>query len=241
MANLKALVTGGSRGIGAAISTALAETGAQVTILGKSKESFEKFQKASQHKFDFIQLDLQDTPKVEAFVQRNLEYEVLINNAGMNVINMAADVRSEDWSNILAVNLTAPMLLTRSVLGYMTKHQFGRIINLSSIFGTISKSKRSCYSASKAGLEGFTRALALDYAKQNILANCIAPGFIDTELTREILKPSEIENLISQVPVGRLGSPKDIALLTTFLASPEPAPITNLSPDKPLSQTVDFQ
>ncbi len=215
----RALVTGGSRGIGAAICENLDRLGAEVIVVGKGQYS---------GKFQFLRSDLSDSRNTDDLASKiqSMEIEILINNAGINRINFTNAIEDTEWLEVLSVNLTAPMRLTRAVLPHMIKKNFGRIVNVSSIFGTVSKAKRATYSTTKSGLEGYTRALALDFAKNNILANCIAPGFIDTELTREILKPAELESLIGQVPVGRLGTPQEIAEAVAFLASPRNTFIT---------------
>ncbi len=210
-----ALVTGGTRGIGEAIVREMAAAGATVIVCGtrppKSKIAGTRYEA----------VDFSDARATELFAARlaGERIDILVNNAGINRIALAGDVKLEDWDEIQSVNVRAPFLLCRALAPKMAERGFGRIVNITSIFAQLSKSMRLSYSTSKSALAGLTRALALDYAKQNVLANCVAPGFIDTELTRSILTAEQTQELIDQVPLGRLGTPEEIAKVVLFLAS----------------------
>lgn len=221
----RALVTGGTRGIGAAIVEVLAEAGADVIATGRSPSlvgTKNEPDLARRRTVRYEVCDFLDQAATEAFAVRmgGAGLSILINNAGINRIALAGDVDMRDWDAVQRVNLRAPMLLMRAVAPGMAERGYGRIVNVSSIFGHVSRSKRVSYSTSKAGLLGMTRAVALDYASRNVLVNTVAPGFVDTELTRSILSESERAELTRAVPVGRFGHEREIALLVAFLASP---------------------
>lgn len=221
----RALVTGGTRGIGAAIVEVLAEAGAEVIATGKSPSlvgTNNEPDLTRRRTVRYEVCDFLDQAATEAFAVRmgDAGLSILINNAGINRIALAGDVDMRDWDAVQRVNLRAPMLLMRAVAPGMAERGYGRIVNVSSIFGHVSRSKRVSYSTSKTGLLGMTRAVALDYASRNVLVNAVAPGFVDTELTRSILSESERAELARAVPMGRFGHEREIALLVAFLASP---------------------
>ena len=147
------------------------------------------------------------------------EIDVLINNAGVNKIDSIQDVAEDDWDWINNVNLRGPFLLTRAVSKIMKNQGYGRMVNIASIFGVVSKAKRAAYSTTKWGLVGFTKAVALDLAPNNILVNAVSPGFVDTELTRRILGEKEIEKLVDTIPQKRLADAGEIAKTVVFLSS----------------------
>ena len=215
-----AVVTGGTRGIGAAIVSQLNRSGARVIALGSSNESI---QSASEEnpEVEFQSTDFNDRTATNQLLETlgSRQIDILINNAGINKIDTVGEINITDWDNIHAVNVRAPFLLCRSLAPKMAERSYGRIINIASIFGHVTRAQRAAYTTSKAALIGFTKSLAVDYAKQNVLVNAVGPGFIDTELTRSILSPKEREKLTAQVPMRRLGSPEEIASLVTFLVS----------------------
>lgn len=216
LSNKTALVTGGTRGIGRAIAMRLYEAGAKVIITGNSAPSWSVEVKYEKVNFSKTEELLSFTKKMS-----HAKIDILINNAGINKIAKLENIELADFLNIQSVNLKAPFLLCQALVPGMLKAGFGRIVNIGSIFGRISKEYRTSYSASKFALEGITRSLALELASQNILINCVAPGFIDTELTREVLSKDQIDELSSQVPLNRLGKPEEVAELVLFLASVE--------------------
>ena len=217
----KALVTGGTRGIGAEIAYELKNLGAEVTITGTkplSSESDYHYLCSSFEKIDNL-LSLVDIVKKSKF-------DILINNAGINKVESILDINISDFNRIQQVNVTAPFMLIQAVLPHMQEKKWGRIINLSSIWGKISKEKRASYSASKFAIDGLTIAISAEVAGNGILLNSVAPGFIDTELTRKMLEQDEIITLESQVPLKRLGTSKEVAKFVGWLASPENSYIT---------------
>ena len=168
-------------------------------------------------------VDFFDQTATAAFVEeiRQREFDVLINNAGINKIAPFAEIDLADFERIQAVNVTAAFQLCQAVLPGMKRKQWGRIVNVSSIFGKIGKELRGSYAASKFALDGLTAALAAEVAVDGILAHCVAPGFVDTELTRSILGDEGIKNLVARVPIGRLAKPEEIAAFVAWLAGPE--------------------
>jgi len=218
----RAVVTGATRGIGFAIAERLIKDGYDVIATGTSENA--NFPNgATYHQVDFL-----DEESVLAFVDflKNQQVDILVNNAGINKIGEFDSINVDDFDRILRVNLRAPFLLCQAVLPYMKKAQWGRIVNLTSIFGTISKELRASYSSSKFGLDGMTVALSAEVSKYGILANCVAPGVIDTDLTRKILGDNGIKELKAKIPIGRLGQVEEIASLVSWLVSEENSYLT---------------
>lgn len=208
------LITGGTRGIGREIAAEYAALGAETIITGRDE--------FAGGDFHFLSVDFTDAASVDAFLSR-LEsmdrIDVLVNNAGINRINPIDETKREDWEAIRAVNLDGPFLVTRAVSRIMKRQRYGRIVNIASIFGVISKAGRVLYSMSKYGLRGLTVGSAIDLAPYGVLVNTVSPGFVQTELTRSILSQAEIEELARQVPVGRFAEPAEIARVVLFLTS----------------------
>lgn len=214
-----AIVTGGTRGIGKAICDSLWQLGCNVIATGTSVDKKGFLVKQS---WRYLRLDLLDPESIKSFIKtiKKLDHiDVLINNAGINIIESIDELNKDNWDMMLQVNLTGPMLLAKEVSSVMKKRKKGRILNVSSIWGVISKEKRDAYCATKTGLIGLTRAMALDLASYNILVNALCPGFTMTELTKSILSKSEIDSLSAQVPLGRFACVKDIAKVAVFLCS----------------------
>lgn len=219
----KVLVTGGTRGIGAAIAVGFYNGGAAVAVTGTSKKSAEDFYKNHpQKEIRFIELDFSNLEASQKAVAQiaSETFDILVNNAGINKIDFLEEIQLEDWQRIQNVNLRGPYLLSKALVPAMKTKKWGRILNISSIFGVVSKEKRLSYSTSKAGLIGMTKNMALELAESNILVNSVSPGFIDTELTRNVLGEKGILEMVSKVPLKRLGRPEDVANLVMFLASP---------------------
>jgi len=217
LSKFKALVTGGTRGIGFAIARKLYNEGAAVTITG-TKPGF-TFPEGFLYKaVDFLDLE---TTKSFAEEVKELDIDILVNNAGINKISKFEDIDLNDFDKIQQINVRAPFLLCRAVIPGMKKRGWGRIVNISSIFGKVSKEYRGSYSASKFALDGMTAALAAEVAKDGILVNCVSPGIIDTELTRSMLGKKGMTEMISKIPIGRLGKAEEIASFVAWLAGPE--------------------
>jgi 3-oxoacyl-[acyl-carrier protein] reductase len=212
-----ALVTGGTRGIGKAVAARLIVDGASVRVTGTNVNGVPP-QGCSYYAVDFT-----DHIATEKFVREVAHWgvDILINNAGINKIGPFNRINPDDFDKIQSVNVRAPFLLCRAVIPSMKRKKWGRIVNISSILGKISKEYRGSYSTSKFALDGMTAALAAEVARYGILANCVAPGFIDTELTHAVLGEKGIAEITSKIPIGRLGKPEEIAALVAWLAGPE--------------------
>ena len=225
-----ALVTGASRGIGRAIAMALAEKGATVvgtatTVAGA--EALHDWLSAKGGRG--IALDVNDQEAVSALID-SLGKElagphILVNNAGITRDNLAMRMKDEEWDSVLQTNLGSVFRLSRAVMRPMRKARWGRIINITSVVGSSGNAGQANYAAAKAGVAGMTRALARELGSRNITVNCVAPGFIETDMTRA-LSEDQTAALMGQIPLGRLGLPSDIAHAVTFLASPEAEYIT---------------
>lgn len=214
-----ALVTGGTRGIGRRIAELMLRCGAQVIYTGTKELPEEKLKNGR-----YEQLDFMNDQSVSRFTERVIasasHIDILVNNAGINVNEPIDEISDENWDAIVKIDLTGAMKMMRSVARVMKKGEHeGRIVNISSIWGVISKSKRNSYSAAKTGLIGLTRAVALDLAPHGILVNALCPGFVNTELTSRMLSKEEMAQLASEVPLGRFAEVDDIARVVLFLCS----------------------
>ena len=232
LAGKVAFVTGASRGIGYAIAMELASRGATVVGTGLDQAGVADFEKGLAEvggKGKGIILNVIDNESCKAAVdaiQKEFgSLDILVNNAGITKDQFAMRMKDEDWNILIAINLTAVASLSRMVLRGMMRAKGGRIINISSVVGSIGNAGQTNYAAAKAGVEGMSRALAREVGSRGITVNCVAPGFIDTAMTQVL--PDEVkQTLISQVPLGRLGSAQDIANAVAFLASPDAGYIT---------------
>jgi len=228
--NKRVFITGASRGIGSKIAAKFRSEGA--FIIGTRTCSESKCETVLDQWYDADFSDEQQIVNCAKWLS-NQEIDVLINNAGINTNASFQDIDLEVFKKIQQVNLLAPFLLSQAVIEGMCSQNWGRIVNISSIWGKISMGGRAAYSASKFALDGLTVALAAEHSKNGIMANCIAPGFIDTTLTRRMLSNKQIKNLTAQVPVGRLGEANEIADLVLWLSSKENTFVTgqNISID----------
>lgn len=197
-----ALVTGASRGIGAAIATKMRNE--DILVLTPSR----------------LQLDLSSNESIDTFLSSlDVPVDILINNAGINTIAHTIEVSDQNIENTLQLNLVAPLRLIRGIIPQMIQRRFGRIVNVSSIWSVVSKPGRVTYAASKAGLNSLTQTLALELAPYNILVNAVAPGYTNTELTKMNNTADQIEEIKKLIPLGRLAEPEDIAEVVYFLCS----------------------
>jgi len=226
----KVFITGASRGIGAQIASRFRDEGA--FVIGTRTSSRSKCEATCDDWFDVDFLD-ESQISICADWLGSQNIDVLVNNAGINVNANFKDIDLETFKKIQQVNLLAPFLLSQAVIESMSRQRWGRIVNISSIWGKISKEGRAAYSASKFALDGLTVGIAAEYSCRGIMANCIAPGFIDTSLTRRMLTSDQIKNLIAQVPAGRLGEVDEIANLVIWLSSAQNTFVTgqNISID----------
>lgn len=222
MRGKKVLVTGASRGIGSDIARAYADLGAHV--IGTRTSSCDTDSVCS----EWLIADFSDLEQVYACAEnvKIISPDVLVNNAGINKIGSFAEINPGDFLNIQQVNVFAPFLLCQAVIPAMTSRNWGRIVNISSIWGKIGKEYRASYAASKFALDGITLALAAEHSQDGILANCVAPGFTDTELTRGVLGDNGIRQLTEMVPARRMAMPNEIAEFVAWLGSTENSYIT---------------
>jgi 3-oxoacyl-[acyl-carrier protein] reductase len=225
-----ALVTGASRGIGRAIAAALAERGVKVIGTATSAAGAQAIGEAlSAHGGSGIALDVNDgaalEAAVDAIVKQHGALHILVNNAGITRDTLAMRMKDDDWDAVLDTNLKAVFRASRTVMRTMMKQRYGRIVNITSVVGASGNAGQANYAAAKAGVAGMTRALARELGSRGITVNCVAPGFIATDMTHG-LGEAQKTALLAQIPLGRLGSPEEIAEAVAFLASPQAGYIT---------------
>jgi len=228
-----AIVTGGGRGIGRAIALRLAEAGASIVVndvgdMAPAEEVAGEIRKLGQNSL-VVPADVTKSADVASLVDTVVEkygkVDILVNNAGITRDQLIMRMSDDDWDKVLEVNLKSVFLCSKAVLRHMMKQRWGRIVNISSIVGIIGNPGQANYSSSKAGIIGLTRTIAKEVASRGITANAIAPGFIDTAMTQQL--PEERRRaLMDQVPLGFLGTPRDVAEAVAFLASEETRYIT---------------
>jgi 3-oxoacyl-[acyl-carrier protein] reductase len=224
-----ALVTGASRGIGAAIAAALADAGATVIGTATSESGAAAISDALGSRGRGIVLNIADDASVEAALKNVQDNEgtptILVNNAGITRDNLLMRMKPEEWNEVIATNLSGVYRLCKGCLRGMMKAKKGRIINIASVIGVMGNAGQSNYAAAKAGVIGFSKSLAREIGSRNITVNVVAPGFIDTDMTR-VLPEDQRNAMLAQVPLGRLGEGEDIANAVLFLASPAAAYVT---------------
>jgi 3-oxoacyl-[acyl-carrier protein] reductase len=226
-----AVVTGASRGIGRAIATALAAQGATVVAAarGDHADGVAAELTAQGRRAEAVALDVTDAAAVERLpslvVERHGRIDIIVSNAGIARDQLLMRMKREDWDAVLATNLTATFGLAQAAMRPMLKQKGGRIIAISSVVGQMGNAGQTNYAASKAGLIGFAKALAREVASRGITVNVVAPGMIDTDMTRAISEKTQVD-WAAQIPLGRPGSPGDVAAAVCFLASDEAAYIT---------------
>ena len=229
-----ALITGGARGIGRAISLSLSEKGFDIGInFRKSKEEARQLKREIEERFNRRVLLLKgDVSKrrdvqniVKDFLKEFGRIDVLVNNAGVTKDNLLIRLTENDFREVVDVNLIGTFLMTKEVIPHMLRRRSGSIINISSVVGIFGNKGQTNYSASKAGIIGFSKSLAKEVASRNIRINVIAPGFIETDMTEKIQEEIK-EKILKNIPLGRFGRPKEVADLVTFLASDESSYMT---------------
>lgn len=223
------LVTGSTRGIGRAIAESFAAAGDQVVVTGTKADIAAAVAAEIGGGAVGIGLDITEAasvgPVIDEIVKAHGRLDVVVNNAGITRDTLLLRMDISDWDTVLDTNLRGAFLVTKSASRVMLKQRSGRIINISSVIGLIGNAGQANYSAAKAGLIGFTRACARELASRNITVNAVAPGYIDTDMTRNLPEAARTA-LTEKIPLGRTGSPADVAALVRFLAAPESAYIT---------------
>ena len=225
----RALITGATGGIGVAIASALHSQGAAVVLSGTRLANLSDLSNSLGDDAHAISCDLSDFVSQDSLVDGAIEkmggIDILVNNAGINRDSLTLRMKDEDWQSVLDINLTSAFRLSRRSVREMAKQRWGRAISIASIVGQTGNSGQSNYAASKAGLVGMTKSLALEMSTRGITANCIAPGFIDTDMTRKL--SDQVRNqLMSRIATQSFGTPEDVAACVVFLASEEASYIT---------------
>ena len=229
LAGRTAFVTGSTRGIGRSIAETLHTAGANVAVLGRASESAIATANAIGERARGFACDVTDRESLRRAIA-NCEaslgpIDILVNNAGVTRDNLLIRLSDQDWDDVLLANLTAAFVSTQAVIKGMMKRRYGRIINITSIVGLTGNKGQANYAASKAGLIGFTKSVAKEYAARGVLVNCVAPGFIDTDMTAALPEATRTA-LLESIPLGRLGAPTDVAGMILFLASDLSAYVT---------------
>ena len=226
-----ALITGATRGIGKEIALELARNGFDIAVnyRGTIDEDLKKEIEANNVRCEFVEADVSNFEQCESMIKETIEkygrIDVLVNNAGITKDGLIMRMKKEDFEAVIDVNLVGTFNVTRNVIPYMIKQKSGRIINLSSVVGVAGNAGQTNYSASKAGVIGFTKSLAKEVASRNILVNAVAPGFIDTDMTK-VLSDSVKEGINAQIPLKRMGTPREVAKVVKFLASEDSSYVT---------------
>ncbi len=221
-----ALVTGATGGIGEAIASAIHAHGGNVILSGRREEKLQALQATLGARACYVPLDVSDTAQIAEFAQQcngqfdGVGVDILVNNAGITRDNLFMRMKEEEWDDVMNINLKAIFLLTQSFIKTMMKKRYGRIINIGSVVGSAGNPGQANYCSAKAGLLGFSKSLAQELASRNITVNCVAPGFIRTEMTDK-LNDAQKEGILSAIPLGAIGEAEDIAAASLYLASSE--------------------
>jgi 3-oxoacyl-[acyl-carrier protein] reductase len=226
-----AVVTGGSRGIGRAVAAMLASRGGHVVVAARGEHAAPTVAaiEAAGYKAEGTSLEVTDAASIDAMVAgvlgRHGRIDILVNNAGITRDQLMLRMKREDWDDVIATNLTPAFVLVQAALRPMLKQRSGRIISISSVVGQTGNAGQANYAASKAGLIGFSKALARELASRHITVNVVAPGLIDTDMTKAMTEKAQVD-WAAQIPLGRLGTTADVAAAVCFLASDEASYIT---------------
>ena len=226
--NKKILITGASGGIGQELVKKFVSLGGNVLGSGTKSEKLDKIKKQYPD-IKVKKFDISDHSRIEEFMDDvSLELggiDILINNAGTNVDNLSLRMKDEEWKKVIDVNLTSTFLLSKYAIKKMLKSKFGRIVNITSVVGHTGNLGQSNYSASKAGIIGMSKSLAIEYAKKNITVNCVSPGFIVSDMTMNIAEKVKLY-LTSRIPMGKLGTGEDVSNCVAFLSSDQASYVT---------------
>ena len=226
--NKKVLITGASGGIGKSIVKTFVSLGANILGTGTKEEKLEKLKKENSS-IKTKKFDISQHSKIEEFIEQVYSdlggLDILINNAGINVDTLSLRMKDDEWKKVIDLNLTSTFLLSKHSIKKMLKNKFGRVVNITSVVGHSGNLGQTNYAASKAGIIGMSKSLALEYAKKNITINCISPGFITSDMTMNIADKMK-EYLISRIPMGKLGSGEDVSGCAAFLSSEQASYIT---------------
>ena len=227
--NHKVLLTGSTGSIGTSIAKIFDKSGATLICTSTSESKLSKLKKFIGDKHFYFTLNLNNSydlnKKLDKIVEQHKDISVLINNAGHNIDNLSIRIRKNEWDEVININLTSNFEIIKKIAPLMIKSKYGRIIGISSIIALTGNKGQSSYSASKSGMIGFYKSLALEYASRGITVNTIAPGFIKSNMTDK-LDSKIIENILSKIPLNKLGKPEDVASVSLFLASKEAEYIT---------------
>ena len=229
LAGKTALVTGATGTIGAAIARSLHSQGATVAISGTRREVLDKLAAEFGERVHVLPANLADRTETEALVPGAEEVmgqlDILVANAGVTRDNLLVQLRDEDWEQVISINLSATFRLARAAVRGMMRRRFGRVIAITSVVGTTGNPGQANYVAAKAGIAGMIKALAQEYAKRGVTANCVAPGFIVTPMTDK-LNDKQRETIVAKIPASRAGTPAEVAAAVVFLASNEAGYVT---------------
>ena len=217
----KIIITGATGGIGNELIKKFVDLGGTILATGTKKDKLEEIKK----KFEKVlvkQFDISNHSQIESFIESSSSelggLDILVNNAGVNMDNLSLRMKDEEWKKVIDINLTSTFLLSKYSIKKMLKNKFGRIVNITSIVGHTGNIGQTNYSASKAGIIGMSKSLAIEYSKKNITINCVSPGFIETSMTRNIAEKAR-SLLISRIPMGKLGTGEDVSNCVAFLSS----------------------
>ena len=226
--NKKILITGATGGIGKSLVKKFVELNGNVLATGTKNEKLDLLKKEFPN-INILKFDISEHSKIEEFIENVCSQlsglDILVNNAGINKDNLSLRMKDEEWKKVIDINLGSTFLLCKYAVKKMLKNKYGRIVNITSIVGHTGNLGQANYAASKAGIIGMTKSLAIEYAKKNITVNCVSPGFIDTEMTKSIAEKVKLF-LTSRIPMGRLGSGEDVSNCVAFLSSDSASYVT---------------
>ena len=227
-----AIVTGGAQGIGLHISTSFLKSGAKIVVFDIAEGDIDQLRHNASKDSDvlFFQVDVSALEQVQQATKNTIDtygkIDILVNNAGITRDRLILRMTEQDWTDVIRINLTGAFNCTKAVAPYMLRARGGRVINIASIIGLRGNTGQANYAASKAGLIGLTKATAREFAPRGVTVNAVAPGFIHTRMTEKLMETDAYQSLVSQIPLGKVGNPSDIAHLVTYLASDASAYIT---------------